>query len=218
MATKKEQKKSDNVADLINGGIIKNLADVNWEEATRCWNNDKAKEIIDKVNDRNLRPFIIDAMISEWKYKEGMGCVSVLGIGFESFLNAYKEHTLNYELFNIDIIRGKQNQEIAQIQKDIKELKEKVFAVPDELNTDEAKALFDKAIKAGFMNNNYKFVGTRYQAAYFAELAAEKLNLKYKWKYFQILWGYDKLAQTRRESKERFGKVDKQDEIEKIFN
>lgn len=218
MATKKKQKESVNVADLINGGIIKNLADVDWEEATRRWDNDKAKEIIDKVNDRNLRPFIIDAMISEWKYKERMGCVSFLGIGFESFLNAYKEHTLNYELFNIDIIRGKLNQEFAQIKKDIKELKEKVFAVPDELKTDEAKDLFDKAIKAGFMDNNYKFVGTWYQAAYFAEIAAEKLNLKCKWKYFQILWGYDKLAQTRRESKERFGKVDKQDEIEKIFD
>ena len=89
--------------------------------------------------------------------------------------------------------------------------------LPEELNTDEAKELFNKAIKAGFMDNNYKFIGTWYQAAYFAEIAAEKLRLKYKWKYFQILWGYDKLSQTRRESKERFGKVDKQNDIEKIF-
>ena len=92
------------------------------------------------------------------------------------------------------------------------------MVLPKELDTDEAKEFFNKVIKAGFMDNNYKFVGTWYQAAYFAEIAAEKLNLKCKWKYFQILWGYDKLAQTRRESKERFGKVDKQDEIDRLFD
>lgn len=90
--------------------------------------------------------------------------------------------------------------------------------IPEELNTDEAKAIFKRAINAGFMDENYKFVGTWYQAAYFAERAAESLKLKYKWKPFQTLWNYDKLAQVKREIKERFGRVDKQREIDKIFD
>lgn len=90
--------------------------------------------------------------------------------------------------------------------------------VPKELNTDEARAIFKRAIDAGFMNEQYKFIGTWYQAAYFAEIAAKRLNIKSKWKYFQELWGYDKLAQTRRESIERFGIVKGQDDIDKIFD
>ena len=43
--------------------------------------------------------------------------------------------------------------------------------------------------------------------AYFAELMGTKLNLKHKWKPFTELWGYNKFAQTRHESKERFGVV-----------
>lgn len=89
--------------------------------------------------------------------------------------------------------------------------------LPDELNTDKAKALFEKTIKAGFMYSNYQFKGTWYQAAYFAEKAAEYLGLRHKWKPFAALWKYKQLAQTRRESRERFGKVTKQDDIDKIF-
>lgn len=89
--------------------------------------------------------------------------------------------------------------------------------LPDELNTDKAKALFEKTIKAGFMESNYQFKGSWYQAAYFAEEAAEYLGLRHKWKPFAALWKYKQLAQTRRESRERFGKVTKQDDIDKIF-
>lgn len=90
--------------------------------------------------------------------------------------------------------------------------------VPKELDTDEARVIFKRAIDAGFMNEQYKFIGTWYQAAYFAEEAAKRLKLKPKWKYFQELWGYTKLAQTRRESIERFGIVKGQDDIDKIFD
>lgn len=67
------------------------------------------------------------------------------------------------------------------------------------------------------MNTDYSFNGTRYQMAYFAEKASEHLKLKFKWEPFTQLWNYKYFAQSRRESKERFGYVDKQDEIDKIF-
>lgn len=220
METKKKQKESVNVADLINGGIINNLADVDWEEATRGWDNDKAKEIIDKVNDRNLRPFIIDAMISEWNYKGRMGRVSVLGISFESFLNAYKEHTLNYELFNIDIIREKINQELAQMKKDIKELKEKVFAVPDELKTDEAKKWLQVAIDGGLLNSDYSPTDktkTNAQKALLAEILSEKIGLEHKYRPFEKLWNVSWLSKQRYKSIEEKGTVKGGDVIMEVF-
>ena len=99
---------------------------------------------------------------------------------------------------------------------DVKE-KHKQLSIPVELDTPEARELFDKAIQAGFINSVYSFNGTRYQMAYFAEKASEHLKLKSKWKPFTQLWNYEYFAQSRRESKERFGYVDKQDEIDKIF-
>lgn len=51
MAKKKER----NVADLINSGEIKNLADINWRKETHDWRNETAKEIIEKINDDTLK-------------------------------------------------------------------------------------------------------------------------------------------------------------------
>lgn len=90
--------------------------------------------------------------------------------------------------------------------------------VQDELQTEEAKAIFSKAIKAGFMNEDFSFIGTKYQMAYFAEKAYEKLNLKHKWKCFEALWDIKYLSQTRHESIENIGYVKKQDEIDTIFD
>lgn len=89
--------------------------------------------------------------------------------------------------------------------------------LPDVLNTSEALKYWEKAKELGLIGEDYNFIGTRYQMAYFAELMGAKLNLKHKWKPFTELWGYDKWAQTRRESKERFGKVEDSQKIESVF-
>lgn len=93
-----------------------------------------------------------------------------------------------------------------------------IYNLPKELNTDEAKKYISNAIEAGFMDNSYQWSGTKYQAALFAEICSEKLNLRYKWKPFETLWNMKGLAQTRRESKERFGKVGREKEIIDLFN
>lgn len=92
-----------------------------------------------------------------------------------------------------------------------------VSNLPEELNNDEAKKYFSNAIKAGFMDNCYKWNGTNYQAALFAEICSEKLGIKHKWKTFGTLWNMKNLAQTRQESKERFGSVRKEKEINALF-
>lgn len=220
MITKKGQKGRGNVVDLINRGAIKNLADVDWEKATNFWDDDKAKEIIEKVDDRKLRPFIIDAMLSEWEYKEKMMNISPLSLGFGSFLNAYKEHTLNYELFNIDIIKGKLNKEFAQIKQDIKDLKKKVFALPNELNTDEAKKWLQVAVDGGLLNEDYSTTdktATKPQKALLADILSEKIGLKYKYKPFETLWNVRGLSKQRYKSREEIGTVEGGNIIEEVF-
>lgn len=82
--------------------------------------------------------------------------------------------------------------------------------LPEELNTDEAKALFQTAIDNGLLNADYSttdLTRTAAQKALLAEIISEKLQLKKKWKPFEELWGVKNLAQQRYTSKEHIGKV-----------
>lgn len=92
------------------------------------------------------------------------------------------------------------------------------ISLPKELNTDEAKELFERGIKAGFINsdNTWNEKKTMYQMAYFIDLANDILNLKAKWKPFERFWGVKNLAQA-------FNKKDNQanlsslEEVEAVF-
>lgn len=91
--------------------------------------------------------------------------------------------------------------------------------LPEELQTDEAKALFQKAIDAGFVEANgnlYRWNGSRPQLAYFAELASEYLNTD-KFKPYEIAFGKNNLAQEKWKNKEERGAVKRQNEIEILF-
>lgn len=87
-----------------------------------------------------------------------------------------------------------------------------------ELDTPKAHIIWSKAKHNGWINEDYSFNGTTYQRALAAECMADALKLKYKWKPFEVLWNCKHLAQTRRESKERFGKVERDKEIEASFS
>lgn len=93
-----------------------------------------------------------------------------------------------------------------------------IMMLPDELSTPNAMKIWDKAKKASWIKDDYSFNGTKYQMAYAAEIMGTALNLKYKWKPFQNLWKCKNLAQTRYESKERIGKVERDKEIEEAFS
>lgn len=83
--------------------------------------------------------------------------------------------------------------------------------LPKELQTDEAKALFQKAIQLGFVEqdgNLYKWKGdTKQGLSYFAERASEKLNLSKKldkdgnmtvnWKVFETAFDVSNLKNAK---------------------
>ena len=61
-------------------------------------------------------------------------------------------------------------------------------SLPDELATDDAMALWQKAQQAGYVNEHYQPLLSRTQAALLADAMAERLGIKEKWKVFETLW------------------------------
>ena len=61
-------------------------------------------------------------------------------------------------------------------------------SLPDVLVTDEAMALWKKTQAAGWIDANYQPLLSRTQAALLADAMAKKLEIKDKWKTFELLW------------------------------
>lgn len=92
--------------------------------------------------------------------------------------------------------------------------------LPEILNTDEAKVLFQIAIDNKLLNTDYSttdLTKTVAQKALLAEIISDKLQLKNKWKPFEELWGVRNLAQQRYASKEHIGKVEGEKPIVEAF-
>ena len=61
-------------------------------------------------------------------------------------------------------------------------------SLPDVLVTDEAMVLWKKTQAAGWIDANYQPLISRTQAALLADAMAKKLEIKDKWKTFELLW------------------------------
>lgn len=73
-----------------------------------------------------------------------------------------------------------------------------VDVIPKELQTEEARPLWEKLREAGFIvTDGYALAKgvSNNQAAYIADCMAVKLNIKNKWKVFEQLWGIKNMAQ-----------------------
>ena len=87
------------------------------------------------------------------------------------------------------------------------------------LKTDEAKKYWLRLEEAGFTDANCALMPetTRKQAMYIAELFAEKIGIKSKWKTFEQLWGISNLAQEKWDMQETGSTPSRSKEIDKIF-
>lgn len=61
-------------------------------------------------------------------------------------------------------------------------------ALPDELSTEAAMALWQKAQQAGYVDESYQPLLSRSQSALLADAMAKRLGIKEKWKTFETLW------------------------------
>ena len=89
--------------------------------------------------------------------------------------------------------------------------------LPEVLSTPEAMMLWEKAQRAGYVDDHYLPLISRTQSALLADAMAERLGIKEKWKVFETLWNRKymrsdyNLALTRKRS------LDFQDELKRLF-
>jgi hypothetical protein len=88
------------------------------------------------------------------------------------------------------------------------------------LETEEAMKYWLRLEKAGFVDVNHRLrpETTRKQAMNIAELFAEKLSIKQKWKTFEQLWGISNLAQEKWKMQETGNTPSRTNEIVMLFN
>lgn len=60
--------------------------------------------------------------------------------------------------------------------------------LPEALATEAAMALWEKAQKAGYVDEDYQPLISRTQSALLADAMAERLCIREKWKVFEALW------------------------------
>ena len=98
--------------------------------------------------------------------------------------------------------------------------RQELTAKKTKLETDEAVKYWQRLQKAGFVDEHYRLAPTttRKQAMYIAELFAEKLGIKSKWKTFEQLWGISNLAQEKWDMQETGSMPSRSIEIDKIFS
>lgn len=91
--------------------------------------------------------------------------------------------------------------------------------LPDVLASEEAMRYWERLRQKGFVDEHcqLKPETTRKQAMYIAELFAERLNIKSKWKTFEQLWGISNLAQEKWNMLETGTTPSRSNEIDLIF-
>ncbi len=87
------------------------------------------------------------------------------------------------------------------------------------LASDEAMPYWERLQKAGFVDSYCKLLPgtTRKQAMYIAEVFADRLGIKSKWKTFERLWGISNLAQEKWDMQETGVTPSRSSEIDRIF-
>ena len=86
-----------------------------------------------------------------------------------------------------------------------------------ELTTEKAMALWRKAQKAGYVDENYQPTISRTQAAMLADAMAERLKIKDKWKVFEALWQRKYMRSDYNLAFTRKSTLDFQDELKRLF-
>lgn len=69
-----------------------------------------------------------------------------------------------------------------------KEEKTTLPALPEVLSTEDAMMLWEKVLRAGYVDENYQPLISRTQSALLADAIAERLGIHDKWKVFETLW------------------------------
>lgn len=93
------------------------------------------------------------------------------------------------------------------------------LSMPEILATEQAIIYWKRLQQKGFVDDHYMLLEstTRQQAAYIAELFAEKLGIRTKWKTFEDFWNINNLAQEKNQRTELGKLPSRSSEIDEIF-
>lgn len=91
--------------------------------------------------------------------------------------------------------------------------------LPDDLQTEQAMIYWERLKQNKFVDDHYHLLKstTRQQSALIAEIFAEKLGIKTKWKTFEDFWGINNLAQEKNQRTELGKPISRSNEIEEVF-
>lgn len=129
------------VVKKIRAGEITNLLDVNWFKYTHNWSQEDILYIVENVP-QSLMERVTKAILLSYKIWLNSGVIMGSKKTLE-WLERLSEYVSQYSSFRIETDTG-------SLTDGVDSFSEKV-TLPDELNTDEAKKIFPKAVKAGLM-------------------------------------------------------------------
>lgn len=89
--------------------------------------------------------------------------------------------------------------------------------LPEVLATNEAMALWEKVQKAGYVDANYQPLISRTQSALLAFEIAKRLDIKDKWKTFEVLWNRRNMYRDYHDALEQHQSLLFRDTLKKLF-
>ena len=91
-------------------------------------------------------------------------------------------------IFHLDKMLELIHEDIKKLPQEDKKKEELSATLPIALATSEAMILWKKAQDAGYVDEHYQPLLSRTEAALLADVMAEKLGIKEKWKVFEAIW------------------------------
>ena len=89
--------------------------------------------------------------------------------------------------------------------------------LPEPLATDEAMVLWEKAQKAGWVDENFQPKISRTKAAMMAHVMATKLGIRNKWKVFETLWHRQNMYQDYYDAVNQQQSIEFGDSLTSVF-
>ena len=90
-------------------------------------------------------------------------------------------------------------------------------ALPEVLSTEDAMVLWEKVLRAGYVDENYQPLISRTQSALLADAIAERLGIHDKWKVFETLWNRKNMYRDYYKALNLLQSLTIQDEIKRML-
>lgn len=135
----------------------------------------------------------------------------------DGIVNYFQGATINNLVINGNMTKsGTENFNTAQPDS-MTEGEERGAGLPEALSTEEAMALWEKVLKAGYVDDHYQPLISRTLSALLADAMAKQLGISEKWKVFEALWNRKNMYRDYYKALNLQQSLDFQDEIKRLL-